>query len=181
MPAAGSKRIVLVTDEILGLTLSSGAATANTFLSFALTDLGHDVEIVYPAPIGREGLAEAWEPEYAARGIRIRSVEPFPRPVSPTTAKVTCAVHEELQRHPPDVVIADDRYGSCYASVRLRSLGLDFPDTIFVIYCHGTTAWISEAHGKVRRWPAAFEIEALERATIELADVVVSPSAYMLN
>jgi glycosyltransferase involved in cell wall biosynthesis len=177
----GSQRIALVTDEILGLTLSSGAATANTFLSFALADLGHQVDVFYAAPIGPEGLAETWRGEYNERDIGIRPVEAFPHRVSPKTATVTCAVHEALRHDPPDVVIADDRYGSCYASVRTRSLGLGFPDTLFVVYCHGTTAWISEAHRKIRRWPAAFEVEALERAAIELADVIVSPSAYMVD
>jgi glycosyltransferase involved in cell wall biosynthesis len=181
MPTAGSKRIALVTDEILGLTRSSGAATANTFLSLALADLGHKVEILYPAPMPPEGLVGSWRREYRDRGIRIRSVEPFPHPVSPTTATVTCALERQLQRDPPDVVIADDRYGTCYAAVRSRSLALGFRDTLFIIYCHGTTAWISDAQGKIRRWPASFEVEALERAAIELADAVVSPSAYMLD
>lgn len=181
MPSAGSKRIVLVTDEVLGLTRNAGAATANTFLAFALADLGHQVKVLYPAPLGPEGLSETWAWEYERRGIRIQGVEPLLHPVSPATATVTCAVEEALRDDPPDLVIADDRYGSCYACARTRSLGIGFPDTLFAIYCHGTTAWISEAHRKIRRWPASFEVEALERATIALADVVVSPSDYMIK
>jgi glycosyltransferase involved in cell wall biosynthesis len=181
MPAAGCKRIALVTDEILGVTRSSGAATANTFLAFALADRGHDVEVLFAAPLGPAGAEEPWRHEYHRRGIRIQAVEPFPGAVSPRSATVTCAVYEALRHEPPDVVVADDRYGPCYAAVRARKLALGFGNTLFVIYCHGTTAWISEAHRKIRRWPAAFEVEALERMTIELADTVVSPSAYMIE
>jgi glycosyltransferase involved in cell wall biosynthesis len=181
MPAPDCKRIALVTDEILGLTRSSGAATANTFLSFALADRGHEVEVLFAAPLGPAGPTGPWRQEYDRRGIRIHAVESFPCAVSPKTATVACAVYEALRREPPDVVIADDRYGSCYAAVQARRLDLGFGNTLFVIYCHGTTAWISEAHRKVRRWPAAFEVEALERMTIELADTVVSPSAYMIE
>jgi glycosyltransferase involved in cell wall biosynthesis len=178
---AGSKRVTFVTDEILGVTRNAGAATANTFLSLALADLGHQVEILYAAPIGPAGVEAGWQREYDQRGISIRRVAPLPHPVRPKTATVTCAVQESLREDPSDVVITDDRYGSCYAAVRTRSLGLGFLHTLFVVYCHGTTAWISDAHRKVRRWPASFEVEALERATIELADAVVSPSAYMVD
>src|SRR5262245_36061967 len=164
MPSPVSKRIAIVTDELLGLSRTAGGGTANTFLAFALADIGHDVHILFAAPIEGTGIAEVWRAEYARRGIAVRSVPPFPRAISPRNASVTYAVRDALRENSPDVVVADDRYGSCYAALRARSLGLEFANTLFVIYCHGTTAWIAEAHRKVRRWPAAFEVEALERA-----------------
>jgi glycosyltransferase involved in cell wall biosynthesis len=179
--ARSTKRIAFVTDEILGLAKSAGAATANTFLALALADLGHEVEIRFAAPMRGDGVAAPWRDQYDTRGIAVQAIEPFPVPVAPAGFRVTCAVERSLRRDAPDVVICDDRYGSAFASVRMRTLGLEFERTMFVIYCHGTTAWIADAQQKVRRRTGSFEVEALERAAIELADVVVSPSAYMLD
>jgi glycosyltransferase involved in cell wall biosynthesis len=181
MSTRTTKRIAFVTDEILGVTRNAGGATATTFLALALADAGHRVEVHFAAPLRLEGIAQPWRDEYERRDIAVRPVLPFPVPVAPQTFAVACAVEEVLRSDPPDVVIGDDRYGSCYICLRTRSLGLGFDNTLFVIYCHGTTAWIADAHRKVRRAAASFEVEALERATLELADVAVSPSKYMVE
>jgi glycosyltransferase involved in cell wall biosynthesis len=181
MSTRTTKRIAFVTDEILGVTRNAGGATATTFLALALADAGHRVEVHFAAPLRLEGIAQPWRDEYERRDIAVRPVLPFPVPVAPQTFAVACAVEEVLRSDPPDVVIGDDRYGSCYVCLRTRSLGLGFEKTLFVIYCHGTTAWIADAHRKLRRATASFEVEALERATIELADIAVSPSNYMVE
>src|ERR671937_271728 len=60
-------------------------------------------------------------------------------------------------------------------------LGLAFDRTLFVVYCHGTRRWITDAARKVRVLPGALAITMLEQASIELADVVVSPSRYLVD
>src|SRR5262249_9935988 len=45
----------------------------------------------------------------------------------------------------------------------------------------GTRQWIPEGRGKVRVPPGALVVSTLGRGSVELADVVVSPSAYMLE
>lgn len=174
------KRIVLVTNEILGLVRTGGAGTANTFLSFALAGLGHSVEILFTNARTAGDLDPTWAREYRERGITLRLLTQ-PDRVRPETIAVSYAVQDALRPDPPHVVIADDQGGPAYAAVRLRELHLGFSETIFTIYCHGTAAWIYDAHRKVRRTPGSFELEALERATIEMADSVVSPSEYMLG
>jgi glycosyltransferase involved in cell wall biosynthesis len=181
MPTSGAKRIVLVTNEALGLMRNGGAGTANTFLSFALAGLGHKVQILYTAPAEPSELDPVWAKEYEQRGIDVRTLARPPERIAPTKLAVTHAVNAALEADPPDVVVAHDWDGPAYASMRLRSLGLGFETTRFVVYCHGTNGWVYDAHRKVRRSPTSFELQALERASIELADVVVSPSAYLLD
>src|SRR5436305_1969319 len=101
MPTPAGKRIVVVTDEILGLARTAGAATANTFLSFALADRGHRVQILYAAPMNQDdGVAPEWRREYDRREIEIRPVAPFPVTVRPKTAAVAFAVDRALQVAP---------------------------------------------------------------------------------
>ncbi len=174
------KRITLVTDEILGVVRTGGAGTANTFLAFALARLGHNVEVLLHGLGATTPVDNSWAEQYSARGIRIRRVDPARERVGHAFAS-TYAVQESLKVDTPELVVAHDCYAPGYASLRLRELGLAFPGTAFAIYCHGTTGWTYEAHRKLRRWPPSFEFQALERASVELADVVVSPSNYMLD
>ena len=91
------------------------------------------------------------------------------------------AIEVALRADPPDVVIVQDVGAPGYSALRLRDLGLAFENTLFVVYCHGTRQWITNASRKVRVLPGALAVSRLEQATVELADVVVSPSAYMVE
>ena len=54
-------------------------------------------------------------------------------------------------------------------------------ETAFVIYCHGPGALCAEAARKVPDTVARFGEEVAQRACIELADAVVSPSEWLLD
>jgi glycosyltransferase involved in cell wall biosynthesis len=180
-PGGAPRRIALVTNEILGLVRNGGAGTANTFLCFALARLGHQVEVLV-TPVGSgKGLDPIWAEQYEQLGIRIRLLDDVPTRIIPDKFAGTCAVTEQLRQARPDVVVVHDWAGPAYAALRSRHLGLDFTDTLFVVYCHATHGWVYDAHRQVQRWYPAFELEALEQASVELADVVVSPSAYLLD
>jgi glycosyltransferase involved in cell wall biosynthesis len=86
-----------------------------------------------------------------------------------------------LRADPPDVVIVQDLGAPAYTALRLRRLGLAFERTSFVVFCHGTRQWITDVSGKVSVLPGALAVTALERASVELADAVVSPSAYLVD
>jgi glycosyltransferase involved in cell wall biosynthesis len=175
------KRIVVVTNEILGLVRNGGAATANTFLAFALAKLGHRVHILCTRPGGPAEIDPSWSAEYAKRGVEIARLGPPAQHVVPEKLAVPYAVEQALRADPPDVVIAHDWAGPAYSALRLRQLGLGFGETLFVVYCHGTQVWIYDAHRQIGRRATSFERQAIERASIELADVVVSPSAYLID
>jgi glycosyltransferase involved in cell wall biosynthesis len=175
-----TKRIALLVNEILGLVRTGGAGTANTFLSFALARLGHNVEILFTDASVSVELDPTWAREYAARGIAVHRLVVAGN-VVPGSLAVPHAVDERLRQGPPEVVIAGDWGAPAYAALRLREVGLDYGETLFVVYCHGSTPWVADAHGKARRSLDSFEREVLERASVELADAVVSPSAYMLD
>jgi Glycosyl transferases group 1 len=63
----------------------------------------------------------------------------------------------------------------------MRHLGLAFEQTLFVVYCHGGRRWITDMARKVRVLPGAQAVTELERTSVEIADVVVSPSAYLID
>ena len=88
-----------------------------------------------------------------------------------------------LQADPPDVVVAHDFSAPVYSALRLRQAGLAFADTLFVVFCHGTRRYILDLAPKVglKDLRQLLSVSALEQAAVELADAVVSPSAYLVE
>ena len=113
--------------------------------------------------------------------MRIRPLEPVKTSVEPRYFDRMRAIEVALRAGPPDVVIVQDVGAPGYSALRLQDLGLAFENTLFVVYCHGTRQWITNTSRKVRVLPGALAVSRLEQATVELADVVVSPSAYMVE
>jgi glycosyltransferase involved in cell wall biosynthesis len=174
-------RVSLVTDELLGYTRTGGIGTATTFLALALGRLGHQVELLYSAEPPGAPLDEEWARLYEEAGVRIRMLPRSQTSIEPPYFGRMRDVELALAADPPDVVITQDLAAPAYTAIRMRSLGLAFEQTLFVVYCHGTRQWITDAARKVRVLPGALGITMLEQASIELADVVVSPSQYLVD
>ena len=88
-----------------------------------------------------------------------------------------------LQADPPDIVIAHDLGAPAYSALRLRQAGIAFENTLFVVFCHGTRRYIANLSPDVpfADLQTVLAISTLEQTSVELADVVVSPSAYLVE
>jgi glycosyltransferase involved in cell wall biosynthesis len=174
------KRIAVVSSEVLGMEGTGGAATADSLLAIALGRSGHHVDLLV-AP-GREvgELTAAWTERYQAAGVRIRPIEANVA-VTPAFLGPTAAVLQTLREEPPDVVIGDDWRGVNFAPLSMREAGLAFADTAFVVHCHAPGTMLAEFARKVPDRAGRFGQEVAERAAVELADAVVSPSEWLLG
>ena len=126
-----------------------------------------------------EPIAPEWEQRYSAANVYVRRLEPAR--VRPDFLAPSAAVLAALRDVRPDVVIADDWRGLAFAALRARQVGRGFDDTAFVIYAHGPSRLLAEAARKVPDTVARFGEEVAEKICIELADAVVSPSAWLLE
>jgi O-antigen biosynthesis protein len=174
------RRVTLVTDELLGYTRAGGLGTATSFLAVALGRMGHEVELLYVGDAS-EPIAGNWKQVYDAASVGVRTLPRSGERVEPSYFERMRDIELTLQAEPPDVVVTQDLGAPAYTAQRLRSLGLAFEQTLFVVYCHGTRRWITDTAQKVRVLPGALAVSILEQASVELADVVVSPSAYLLE
>jgi glycosyltransferase involved in cell wall biosynthesis len=178
---AGSKRITLVTDELLGYVRTGGIGTATTYLAVALGRMGHQVELLAVGDPPRAPMAAEWSQLYERAGVAVRPLLRSDSPVEPSYFARMRNVEAALASDPPDIVITQDLAAPAYTALRMRHLGLAFDRTLFVVYCHGGRRWITDMARKVRVLPGALAVTELERASVEVADVVVSPSAYLLD
>jgi glycosyltransferase involved in cell wall biosynthesis len=176
-----TRRITFVADELLGYTRTGGLGTATSFLAVALGRIGHAVEFLYVGRKPDEPMADEWQRVYDEARVAIRHLDRSDEVVEPAYFATTHDVELALAADPPDVVIAQDLAAPAYAPLRLRQLGLGFSSTLFVVYCHGGRRWITDTARKVRVLPGAHAITMLEQACVELADIVVSPSAYLVE
>jgi glycosyltransferase involved in cell wall biosynthesis len=166
---------------MLGYTKTGGLGTATSLLAVALGRMGHRVELLYLGETQATGLGNEWARLYGSAGVEVRLLGRENKPIDPPYFARMREVERALAANPADVVIVQDLAAPAYTALRSRQLGLKFNDTLFVIYCHGTRQWITNMARKVRVLPGALAISILEQASVELADVAVCPSRYVLD
>ena len=180
MPSA--RRVTVIAHELRGVRPVGGMGTAITFLALALARLGHSVEIL----LGKHApssIEPYWASVYAAAGVRIRPAPESDEPVEPWHFSYAHSVMLGLRDDPPEVVIAHDFGAPAYSALRLRQAGLAFENTLFVVFCHGTRRWLVDVAPSIAVGDlhTVLGVSRLEQASLELADVVVSPSAYLVD
>jgi len=143
--------------------------------------MGHEVEILHVGTPSTTLVDSQWSRIYEHAGICIRFVPPSEETVEPRYFARLPETARALQADPPEVVIAQDTAGPAYVALRLRQLGLGFEKTLFVVVCYGTRLWMKDVSRMVRVFPYLLGVSAVEGASLELADIVVSPSKYVLE
>ena len=175
------RRITVVTAQLRGYDRVGGAGTATTFLALALARLGHDVDVLYVGPAQATAVEGEWARLYADAGVRVRRPPTAETRVEPPRYARMRSVERALRNEPTDVVLTHDFGAPAHCALRLRRFGLAFEDVLFVTLCHGTRRWVKEVNRNARVSPHVLGENLLERTAVELSDVVVSPSAYMLE
>jgi glycosyltransferase involved in cell wall biosynthesis/GT2 family glycosyltransferase len=80
-----------------------------------------------------------------------------------------------------DIIHFPECQGLGFYSLLAKRQGLAFGDSTFVVGTHGPTFWVKEGSHDYIRNLGELEIDFMERASVSAADVVVSPSQYLLN
>jgi glycosyltransferase involved in cell wall biosynthesis len=173
------RRVCLVLTELLGAVKNGGLGTASSYLALALAADGHRVEVLDCTPRGR--ITDDWRARYHAAGVQITRFKPSGAKVDPGFLQESFDVYQQLRADAPDVVAFSDWRGLGYCSARARQLAIAFEQTLIVHYCHGSTQWVSEANKRPLRDTSEFGRALIERLAVELSDVVVSPSQYLID
>jgi glycosyltransferase involved in cell wall biosynthesis len=174
------RRVSVVGSELLGVAGTGGPGTADSLLAIALARRGHDVQLLVAPGRDVSGLSAEWEQTYREANVRVLPLAERVV-VRPSFLAPAAHVYEALRGDPPDVVVADDWRALAWAALRSRQVGRAFPDTAFVVYCHGPARVFAEAARKVPDTVERFGEEMAQRACTELADAVVSPSGWLVD
>jgi O-antigen biosynthesis protein len=182
-----SLRICLVTSEFHGLFKNGGIGTANTGLATALAAAGHEVTVAYVDPAGWSGLAQsepflAQRARWRERGILLDFVPRWPR--LKTTVEDLCwavSVLEYLRARRFDVALFNECGGQGYFALLAKRAGV-FPEAPrMIVVTHGASDWARELNAQLPNSYRAAALSFFERRSVELADLVVSPSRYLIG
>lgn len=182
--AAGRKlRLCVASFDFVGPVKNGGVGTAFTSLACALADAGHEVTCLYLAGDWCENQTlDHWIAHYKKKGIRF-----VPLPASGLRINSRWHVNKAyegylwLKQQRFDVVHFSEWKGPGYFAMRAKNQGLAFADTLLCVHTHGPTLWHKLSNAEYITSLDDVELDYLERQSVRLADVVVSPSQYLLR
>jgi len=171
--------VCIVTHEFSGIPGSGGIGTAFTGLAETLTLAGHAVTVLctglLPLP---DGFEEAPTPPGVTR-VRLPA-GPVPLEADPFL-RLSHEAFLWLAERRFDIVHFADWTGLGFCATSAKRQGIAFAETTLVVGLHGPTRWVRSATGGGLDGPEELAVDFLERRSAEQADVVVSPSRYLLD
>jgi glycosyltransferase involved in cell wall biosynthesis len=186
--APAARRVCFITTEFHGLFKNGGIGTANTGLALALAAAGFDVTVAFAnadatGPRTKTGNFAELKAHYRSRGITLDFVPPHPLiPAAfndPRSASYSVFLY--VQRGAFDVVLFNDNGGQGYFSLLAKHTGVLANPPMMCVVAHGPLEWVLELNAS-ECWSRELVIIAyMERRSVQLADVLVSPSRYLID
>ncbi len=180
-------KICIATVEIVGPHRNGGIGTAYTAMAEVLVKAGHQISILYlGAPRCEEKDLSYWIEHYAKSGIELICFPP-----SPPHEKTVNFYHQQKsyeilqwflkQASDFDIVHFHEWSGYGYYTLLAKHQGWAFQQTLFCIGTHGPTLWCKSGNHEFIHRTTDLEIDFMEQESVRLADIVISPSQYLLN
>lgn len=178
-------RVCIASQEFVRLHRNGGIGTAYTSLGEALARAGHEVTFLYTRSQHCEtGTFESVGEHYLQKGIRLEAVPgDIAEDGTATTGMphVSYRTYRWLKDRRFDIVHFPEMGGIGYYTLLAKRQGLAFKDTLLCVGTHSPTLWLNHANNQNINESWQLEADFIERLSVELADVVWSPSQYMLN
>ena len=179
-------RVCIVTPEFVGPTRNGGVGTAYTTLALLLAQAGHEVTVLYTCGDWSDtGTIEHWKNYYLTRGILLVSLTTDPGVRIDTSVFVKRSYQTfqwlTLNEDRFDIVHAPEWQGHLYYSVLAKHQSIAFRNITFCVGTHSPSWWIELGNGRILNNIDQLTEDFLERQSVKMADVVVSPSQYLLG
>jgi len=182
-PTGEKARICIATPEVIGPYKCGGIGTLYTTLAYSLAAAGHDVTLLYlRGDYCEKGTMSEWVDAYRAEGVTLAPLETSDERVHGALGAVTSYhAYAWLKRQDFDIVHFPELAGPGLYAMLAKRHGLCFSRTLFVVGTHGPTLWVREANHEPLHELYDLENDFAERQSVALADVVWSPSRYLLG
>lgn len=179
-------KICIISPDIKGPVYGGGIGTAYYYLALSLKKWGHDVTILYTLGMRTlKGTINAWKDYFLKKGIEF---VPLPNDhIAISNGKlgkylnIQVRVYEWLKHRDFDLVHAPEWKAHVYYCLVAKKMGIAFGRTLFCIGAHSPTLWNILGNSQLITDEVNLIDTFMERKCSELADIVISPSQYMLN
>jgi glycosyltransferase involved in cell wall biosynthesis/predicted O-methyltransferase YrrM len=179
--------VCIVTGELIGPFRNGGVGTAMTGLAETLADAGLRVTVLYTGAVWTPGVPlDKWRTHYAARGIdlvalTIAGMQSIAGPVKDRGFGIPWLVYRWLAEHPFDVIHFNDTAGDGSLSLAAKKCGLAFRDSLLVVALHSPSRWVLELNQILPSSLTLAAFDSAEKLSIASADLLWSPSRYLLD
>lgn len=179
-------RVCLVTEELAGIGGSGGIGAAFLELAKLLAARGALVDVLYCPVAGTYDSAEQMKlsADFIKVGIKLYFLDASSYVVDPITyEKKSYAIAQWLsdKKRSYSFIHFHDYKGLGFFSTSLKRQGLAFSVSTLIVQLHGPTRWTIDANGSFFIHEDQLKIDHMERMSIAQADMVVSPSAYLVE
>ena len=176
-------RVCVASFDFVGPVKNGGVGTAFTSLAEALARAGHEVTCLFLAGRWCENRTlEHWIEDYRKKGIQF-----VPLPESGLRYEAAWHITKAyegylwLKEQNFDVVHFSEWKGPGYFSLLAKRQGLAFAQTLLCVHTHGPTLWHKLSNGEYVTQVDDVQMDYLECRSVQLAEVLVSPSQYLLR
>jgi glycosyltransferase involved in cell wall biosynthesis len=189
IPSPGTPaRICIASLEVNGPTRNGGIGTAYATLAEKLAGAGHEVTLLYLLGRHTEHIPiETWIDDFIHRGVELVPLEhgeailEGSRSLQISYLVYRWLAEQERRGQVFDVIHFHEWLAFGYYSLLARHQGVALTRSTICVGMHSPSLWIEEANQRLLDDVALLECDALERRCVELADIVWSPSRYLLN
>ncbi|MBV9263135.1 MAG: glycosyltransferase, partial [Candidatus Eremiobacteraeota bacterium] len=179
--------VCIVTSELIGPFKNGGVGTSMTGLAETLAAEGLPVTVLYTGAIWSPDVRlKPWIEHYAERGIELLALsidetKTIDGPMKQLGFVTPWLVYERLRERRFDVIHFNDCCGEGSLCLAAKALGIAFDDTLLAVALHSPSRWVFDLNHilPANRTCAAFDYA--ERLSLACADVVWSPSRYLLD
>lgn len=176
--------ICIASIDVPGPVRNGGIGTANLHLALALRDAGHRVTLLYLEETFESEESGYWEEHYRTKGLQFvhvpgRGAEP--RHYCDGRTETTYSCYQWLKGKKFDIVHFHERMGIGFYSMLAKRHGLAFRNTLLSVTLHGPVWWSEPGNEEHMHEYFYLEVDHLERESVRLADVVISPSRSLLD
>jgi glycosyltransferase involved in cell wall biosynthesis len=177
--------VCLVTSEIVGPAGSGGIGTASTALARQLVAEGHRVTVLFTQvwnsqPYSGTSSWSNWVEQYRKLGVMLHHI-PHQGDYADWQAK-SWLVMEFLRTNSFDLVYFNEHHASGYYAIcAKRARMAPFVHQTHCVITHGSMEWVLRHNDQYMRRASDLIMIGMERRCVEWADVVLSPSEYLLQ
>lgn len=185
---SGSARklnVCVVSSEFVGPVKNGGIATATSGLLKQLAGDGHNVTLLYTLveygrPTSGDKPWQHWVDELAEQQITLKHI--------PHTGdywswrEKSWRVKDAIAGGDFDLVYFNEHHGNGYYSLLAKRCGMrPFSQQLHCLITHGSIEWVFDINDQYASRAADLEMMGLERRSVELADLIIAPSGYLLK
>ncbi|EPJ5820610.1 glycosyltransferase [Pluralibacter gergoviae] len=181
------QKILIMTPDIEGPVRNGGIGTAFTALATTLSRRGYDVDVLYTCGEYSESSSSTisdWVHIYNSFGVNLlnTSLNTEINIDAPYFRKKSYSIFLWLQENNVyDTIISCEWQADLYYSLLSKKNGTDFHNTKFIINTHSSTLWADEGNYQLPYDQNHLELYYMEKMVVEMADMVVSPSQYLID